>query len=171
MLYISPSLETPLGNIFLAAEDDKLVGLWFEGQKYFCEAIRGSHAQICDDLSIFIHIQDWLRRYFAGEAPSADELEIALMGSEFRREIWRLLSGIPYGQTVTYGHLAAQYAKEKQLTRFSAQAVGGAVAHNPISIIIPCHRVLGQGGSLTGYAGGIERKKRLLDLEGASYKE
>lgn len=171
MLCISSSLETPLGNIVLAAEDEKLVGLWFEGQRFFCEAIRGSGAAVCSDLRIFMHTRDWLGRYFAGEAPSTDELDTAPLGSDFRREIWRLLLEIPYGQTVTYGQLAAQYAKEKHLSRFSAQAVGGAVAHNPISIIIPCHRVLGQGGSLTGYAGGIERKKRLLDLEGAYYKE
>ena len=171
MLYLSDTFETPLGNILLAAQDEKLVGLWFEGQKYFCEAIRRLNASVCDDLRIFMHTRDWLGRYFEWEAPSAHELDLAPMGSEFRRDILRLLMDIPYGKTVTYGQLAAQYAKQKHLMRFSAQAVGGAVAHNPISIIIPCHRVLGQGGTLTGYAGGLERKKRLLDLEGASYRE
>lgn len=156
---------SPLGNLTLLARDDALVGLWLPGQKYFGGGLAGDW-QRDDTRSVFTQTKDWLRRYFAGEQPSIDAIPLSPIGSPFRQQVWRALRKIPYGQVTTYGALAKQLAQEKGLSSMSAQAVGGAVGHNPISIIIPCHRVVGAGGSLTGYAGGIDKKVQLLTLEG-----
>ena len=156
--------ESPLGTYVMAEEDGALVGLWLIGQKYFPKELPLPGPGEGD---IFALTRRWLDRYFAWERPEPGELKLAPKGSDFAREVWELLLEIPYGETVTYGHLARELAKRRGLEHMSAQAVGGAVGHNPISIIIPCHRVLGAKGQLTGYAGGLDIKRRLLELEGA----
>ena len=157
------SYSSPLGRILLASDGAALTGLWFEGQKYFAAALDGQHEEKA--LPVFEQTKNWLDIYFSGKEPDFTP-PLAPAGSAFRREVWELLLSIPYGKTVTYAELAAAIANRHGLAHMSAQAIGGAVGHNPISIIIPCHRVVGSGGSLTGYAGGIDRKIRLLSLEG-----
>ena len=156
--------ESPLGSYVMAEEDGKLVGLWLMGQKYFPKELPPLGS---GEGETFTRTRRWLDAYFAGGRPEPGELRLAPKGSVFARQVWELLLEIPYGETVTYGQLARELAKRRGLERMSAQAVGGAVGHNPISIIIPCHRVLGAKGQLTGYAGGLEIKRRLLELEGA----
>ena len=158
------SYESPLGRMLLASDGAALTGLWFVGQKYYAAALDGQHEEKA--LPVFEQTKSWLDIYFSGKKPDFTP-PLEPVGSEFRREVWELLLSIPYGRTVTYAELAAAIAERRSLSHMSAQAVGGAVGHNPISIIIPCHRVVGSGGSLTGYAGGIDRKIRLLSLEGA----
>lgn len=158
--------ESPVGRILLAEKDGALIGLWIEGQKYFLSDCREEMAEKGGS-PVLIQARAWLDRYFSGERPSVHELDIAPAGSSFRKAVWRILCEIPYGTVVTYGEIAKKLAERKGLPKMSAQAVGGAVGHNPISIIIPCHRVVGSDGSLTGYAGGIDKKIRLLELEGA----
>lgn len=152
--------ESPLGRIFLAGEGDFLTGLWFDGQKYF----PGLPAERTGT-PVLRRTENWLDRYFAGEKPEADELPLAPGGSEFQRQVWEQMRRIPYGETISYAELSRRVARLRNLAHMSAQAVGGAVARNPISIIQPCHRVLGSDGSLTGYAGGLRRKAWLLELE------
>ncbi len=157
--------NSPMGGVTLAARDNALTGLWIDGQKHFLGSIREDIA--CgDDISVLIQAKDWLDRYFGGGKPSVNELPLAPQGSDFAKSVWDILREIPYGETTTYGAIASRIAKESGLARMSAQAVGGAVGHNPISIIIPCHRVVGSSGSLTGYAGGIDKKIWLLKHEG-----
>ncbi len=156
---------SPLGELTLAAREEALVGLWLPGQKYFGGGLAGNWQQD-DTLPVFARAKDWLDHYFMGDPLPSDTVPLSPIGTPFRRSVWRALGEIPYGETTTYGALAQKLAKEKGLSSLSAQAVGGAVAHNPISILIPCHRVVGAGGSLTGYAGGIDKKLRLLTLEG-----
>lgn len=158
--------ESPVGRILIAEKDGALIGLWIEGQKYFLSACREEMAEKVGS-PVLIQARAWLDRYFSGERPSVHELDIAPAGSSFRKDVWQILCEIPYGTTVTYGGIAKKLAERKGLSKMSAQAVGGAVGHNPISIIIPCHRVVGSDGSLTGYAGGIDKKIKLLELEGA----
>lgn len=155
--------RSPIGEILLAEADGNLIGLWFIGQKYFPETF--SEETCRGETPLLRQVRDWLDRYFAGAQPEISELPLAPRGSEFRQAVWQLLTEIPYGETVTYGQIAAKLAARMEKTAMSAQAVGGAVGHNPISVIIPCHRVLGADGSLTGYAGGVERKTFLLTLE------
>lgn len=157
--------SSPLGKLTLAQRDSALIGLWLEGQKYFLGTLAKEDMRK-EDTFVFQMVKTWLDRYFQGENPSIDEIPMAPEGSEFRREVWRILCSIPYGTTTTYGEIARQLEKTKGRSSMSAQAVGGAVGHNPISIIIPCHRVVGSNGSLTGYAGGIEKKIKLLSIEG-----
>ncbi len=152
--------ESPLGRILLAGEGDFLTGLWFDGQKYFPDLPAER-----TETPVLRQTESWLDRYFAGEQPESDELPLAPKGSEFQQQVWELMRRIPYGRTVCYAELSRQIAGLRGLEHMSAQAVGGAVAHNPISIIQPCHRVLGSDGSLTGYAGGLKRKAWLLELE------
>ncbi|GHU02980.1 methylated-DNA--protein-cysteine methyltransferase [Betaproteobacteria bacterium] len=154
---------SPLGKLTAAAQDDALTGLWFEGQKYFPV---GTEAwKLTPDYPVLVQLRVWLDGYFQGEN-RAFPGKLAPQGSEFRQEIWRLLLQIPYGQTSSYGAIANQLAAAHGKPQ-SARAIGGAVGHNPISLIIPCHRVLGAGGALTGYAGGVDKKKALLKLEGS----
>lgn len=157
--------NSDLGTLTLAAESNKLIGLWIEGQKYFLSTIEKA-VTLDDSNTTIIKAKDWLDRYFRGERPSVSELKLAPSGSEFRRAVWKILCGIPYGEVITYGEIAKLIARQNGLSSMSAQAVGNAVGHNPISIIIPCHRVVGTNGSLTGYAGGIDKKIYLLRHEG-----
>ena len=165
-VYYQTHYESPLGQITLASDGKALKGLWIRNQKYFGSSVK---AEMMEDhsLPVFLAAKQWLDRYFAGERPEISKLPLAPEGSEFRREVWKILCRIPYGETITYGEIAKQIAEIFHKPRMSAQAVGGAVGHNPISIIIPCHRVVGTGGNLTGYAGGLDLKVRLLELEGA----
>lgn len=160
---------SPIGDILLAEKDESLVGLWITGQKYFLGSLTEERTER-GDAAIFKQTKLWLDRYFAGQKPAISELRLAPDGSGFRRAIWKILCEIPYGNVMTYGEIARKIAKIQGNEKMSAQAVGGAVAHNPISIIIPCHRVVGTNGSLTGYAGGIDIKIKLLTLEGADMK-
>lgn len=157
--------QSPLGKLFLTEKAGALTGLWIEGQKYFMSSLKEEREE-CEDSPVFGQARQWLDRYFAGEKPSVGELRLEPAGSEFRRKVWKILCEIPYGAVMTYGAISQRIAAEGGLEHMSAQAVGQAVSHNPISIIIPCHRVVGMKGSLTGYAGGIEKKIRLLTLEG-----
>lgn len=160
--------HSPLGEMLLAADAVGLTGLWFVGGKFFAAGLDPEHEQ--RDLPVFETAKKWLDLYFSGKEPDFMP-PIHLIGSPFRLDVWKLLRQIPYGQTVTYGELAKAIAKKRGLSRMSAQAIGGAVGHNEISIIVPCHRVMGADGSLTGYAGGIERKERLLALEGVAMEK
>jgi methylated-DNA-[protein]-cysteine S-methyltransferase len=165
-MYYSTTYHSPVGDLTLACHDENLVGLWIEGQKYHGGALH--EKPVCrDDVPVFGKAKNWLDRYFAGKKPKASELSLAPLGGEFRQRVWDILRSIPYGEVITYGEIAREMAAHSGKTAMSAQAVGGAVGHNPISIIIPCHRVVGSNGSLTGYAGGIGTKVRLLELEGA----
>ncbi len=153
----------PYGRYVIAAEDGALTGLWLEGQKYFPSDLPEPSDR---ESEIFARVRRWLDAYFAGKQPEVSALPIAPKGSAFAQSVWQLLLEIPYGQTVTYGQLAKRLAEQRELAQLSAQAVGGAVGHNPISVIIPCHRVLGAKNQLTGYAGGLDVKTFLLKLEG-----
>ena len=155
--------DAPYGRYVMAAEDGALTGLWLEGQKYFPS---GLPEPSDGESEIFAHTRRWLDAYFAGRQPDVSALPMAPKGSAFARRVWQLLLEIPYGQTVTYGGLAKRLAEQRGLAQLSAQAVGGAVGHNPIFVIIPCHRVLGAKNQLTGYAGGLDVKTFLLKLEG-----
>lgn len=156
--------DSPVGKILLASKDNKLIGLWIEGQKYYLESLKSEIIEK-DDEKILIETKKWLDKYFNGQKPKITELRLAPIGSEFRQKVWKILCEIPYGEVTTYGEIAKIMAKQMQKKNMSAQAIGGAVGHNPISIIIPCHRVVGTNGNLTGYAGGIDKKIKLLELE------
>lgn len=154
--------RSPLGGILLAADEDGLTGLWFDGQKYYADTLPPDAAE--EETPALTAAKRWLDVYFTGRQP-AFMPPLHPIGSPFRQAVWQLLLQIPYGQTTTYGALARQLAAGQGLPSVSAQAVGGAVGHNRISILIPCHRVVGTGGSLTGYAGGIDKKIQLLTWE------
>lgn len=174
---------SPLGPITMASDGDALTGLWFDGQKYFGSSLPSVFCKISEDLAgqkglqtnmptsllseapeVFRQTKCWLDQYFRGEKPDFIP-SVKFETTPFRRAVWEILLAIPYGQTIAYGEIARILTEEKGMGKMSAQAVGGAVGHNPISIIVPCHRVVGSNGSLTGYAGGIERKAALLELE------
>lgn len=161
MQYTS-TYHSPLGDILIAADDKGLTGLWFEGQKYY--ALYLDKENETRETKILKDTKKWLDIYFTGKEPDFTP-PLHFTGTCFQEEVWAILSTIPYGKTMTYGEIASILAKRKGLTRMSAQAVGGAVGHNEISIIVPCHRVVGSQGSLTGYAGGIDKKVALLKLE------
>jgi methylated-DNA-[protein]-cysteine S-methyltransferase len=165
-MYCFTTYQSPIGALTLACDGDRLAGLWIEGQKYHGQPISGEMAEK-SDMPVFGAAREWLDRYFSGERPAIAELPLAPVGSAFRQEVWRILCEIPYGGLASYGEVARKAAARMGRTDTPCRAVGGAVGHNPISIIIPCHRVVGSDGSLTGYAGGIDIKARLLDLEGA----
>ena len=156
--------DSPLGKILLAADGEGLTGLWFEGQKYFARGLGAESAE--GETPALAAARRWLDTYFSGSEPDFTP-PLHPVGSAFQRAVWDALLHIPYGKTTTYGALAHSVAARLGRASMSAQAVGGAVGHNPVSLIIPCHRVVGADGSLTGYAGGIEKKVRLLKLEGA----
>lgn len=158
--------NSPIGKLLLASKENKLIGLWIEGQKYYLSGIEEEFTKN-DDEKILIETKKWLNRYFNGEKPCPNELELAPIGSKFRKNVWDILCKIPYGKVITYNDIAKEIAKKRKINKMSAQAVGGAVGHNPISIIIPCHRVVGTNGSLTGYAGGLDKKEYLLKFENA----
>ncbi len=164
MLY-SVDYESPIGKLTLAADEKALVGLWMEGQRYF-----GSSFQVetfCHEIvPVLGNAVSWLDAYFSGGKPALENVPLSPQGTDFQLSVWRVLCSIPYGKTSTYGTIARQLSDELD-RNVSPRAVGNAVGHNPISIIIPCHRVVGSNDSLTGYAGGLERKKWLLKFEGA----
>lgn len=166
-MFYQTNYETPLGTVTLAcdADGENLVGLWNEGQKYHGGSIPGSLVEK-DEIPLFDKAKDWLDSYFRGENPPIADLPLAPFGTEFRQEVWNILCEIPYGEVTSYGSIAKKMAERRGKKSMSSQAVGGAVGHNPISIIIPCHRVVGSDGSLTGYAGGLQKKIQLLELEG-----
>ncbi|MCC8166979.1 MAG: methylated-DNA--[protein]-cysteine S-methyltransferase [Planctomycetes bacterium] len=166
-MYCSSKYDSPVGRITLAGDGDSLSGLWIESQKYFGDTMSGEMIED-DGLPIFNRTKKWLDRYFAGKKPEISEVRLAPVGGEFRQTVWRLLCDIPYGEVTTYGAIARHVAALMGKKTMSSQAVGGAVGHNPISIIIPCHRVIGTNGSLTGYAGGLTLKIKLLELEGCT---
>ena len=156
--------DSPLGGITLASDGEKLVGLWFEGQKYFAEILGKEHGD-GSDFEIFDMTRCWLDIYFSGHAPNFTP-PLLMRTTDFRKRVWEIMLTIPFGKTMTYGDISRIIAKDRGLASMSPQAVGGAVGHNSISLIIPCHRVVGTGGSLTGYAAGIDKKVRLLQMEG-----
>lgn len=156
--YETSHYESDLGLITMEGDGDALTGLWIEGQRNGQAAPEGN-------LPVFALTRKWLDIYFSGKKPDFMP-PLKLEGTDFQKEVWEILLTIPYGMTTTYGEIAAQIAKKRGLRRMSAQAVGQAVGHNPISILVPCHRVVGGNGNLTGYAGGIDKKIKLLSLEG-----
>lgn len=163
MIYTS-RYESPLGGILLAGDQEGLTGLWFtEGSRYVGQGL--ARDAVHRETEYFDQTKKWLDIYFSGRNPGFLP-KIHLVGSDFRNRVGEIMCEIPYGKTVTYGWIADKIARERSLAGMSAQAVGGAVGHNPICIIVPCHRVVGTNGSLTGYGGGILRKKALLELEG-----
>lgn len=165
-MYYATNNSSPVGEITLASDGRHLVGLWIEGQKYFGDTILEQKME-SDAIPVLERAKDWLNRYFAGKKPAISELPLRPAGSAFRQQVWKILCDIPYGEVITYGEIARMMAVKMKKAHMSSQAIGGAVGHNPISIIIPCHRVVGTSGSLTGYAGGIARKVKLLEHEGA----
>ena len=155
--------ESPVGGLLLASDGERLTGLWLDGQKHYAAGLSPDAAPL-DSLPVFQQAKQWLDDYFAGKRPEPSALPLALSGSEYRRKIQLLLLNIPYGETVGYGQLAKEY-EARYGVKTAARAVGSAVGRNPISIIIPCHRVVGTDGTLTGYAGGMDAKRFLLELE------
>lgn len=155
-------LHSPLGEVRLRSDGESLTGLWFVGQVNDAKDI--SDIEMKNDLPIFGQVESWLESYFSGKQTSIT-IPLQPKGTSFQQRVWQILQEIPYGETMTYGEIAQRIAQEKGVETFSAQAVGQAVGKNPISILIPCHRVLGKNGALTGYAGGVHRKEQLLQLE------
>ena len=166
---IGSYFTSPFGGITLGSDGERLIGLWFDGQKYFADTLGKEHDER-PDLEIFGATCCWLDIYFSGHAPDFTP-PLLMRTTDFRKQVWEIMLTIPFGQTMTYGDISRIIAKERGLTCMSAQAVGGAVGHNSISLIIPCHRVVGANGSLTGYTGGIDKKVRLLQMEGAMMQD
>lgn len=168
-MYYKTNYFSPIGNYTLVSDGENLVAISLIGQKYYEKEIPENTIEK-NDLPLFEKIKNWLDRYFSGEKTEISELKLAPIGNEFRQSVWNILCEIPYGKLTTYGEIAKKIVAERNKKgghhALSAQAVGGAVGHNPISIIIPCHRVIGTDGKLTGYASGIDRKIKLLELEG-----
>ena len=157
-----------LGGITMASDGTHLIGLWFDGQKYFSDSLQGPVQE--KSLPVFKDTCRWLDTYFSGKDPGFTP-SLAMRTTPFRKQVWEIMLQIPYGRTLTYGEIADKIASKRGIKKMSAQAVGGAVGHNSISLIIPCHRVIGSGGNLTGYAGGIKTKIKLLNLEGIQLKD
>ena len=168
-MFYSTEYPSPIGQLTIASDGIHIVGLWLKGQKYFLGTLPEIPVRK-DDLEVFDQVRNWLDRYFAKQQPDPKALPLKPIGGAFRQAVWECLCQIPYGEVTTYGALAKKAAEKLGRETMSAQAVGGAVGHNPISILIPCHRVIGANGSLTGYAGGIDKKIQLLALEGADTK-
>lgn len=154
--------NSPLGKITFASNGKELTGLWFNGQKYFASTLTKEYEQ--KNLPVFEQTAKWLDIYFSGKNPDFTP-PLFLSSTSFRNEVWKILLTIPYGKIMTYGEIAKLMAENRGVEKMSAQAIGGAVGHNPISIIVPCHRVMGKNGSLTGYAGGVDIKEKLLKFE------
>ncbi len=163
-MHYTSHYASPLGNLLLAADATGLTGLWFEGQKFFAHHLDENHVE--QEVPVLAQAKRWLDIYFSAQEPDFS-VPLHFTGTDFQNAVWEVLRSIPYGDTTTYGQIARLLAEQRNLPRLSAQAVGGAVARNEISIIVPCHRVVGANGSLTGYAGGVERKIALLKLEGS----
>ena len=155
---------SPVGKLTIVSDEENIIGLWIEGQKYFCSTIQEEIIRK-DNLPILKIAKKWLDKYFNNEKPKNNEIPLKPYGGEFRQLVWNILCQIPYGEITTYGEIAKKVAKMQGKKTMSAQAIGGAVGHNPISIIIPCHRVIGTNGKLTGYAAGVKIKKQLIDFE------
>lgn len=168
-MYYSTYYISPVGDIMIASDDNNIIGLWIDNQKYIGNTMPGDITQK-ENRPILQEARAWLDEYFAGNKPALSSLSLAPIGGEFKQQVWKILTEIPYGELTTYGRIAKEVAKRMGKERMSAQAVGGAVGHNPISIIIPCHRVVGSNGSLTGYAGGIDIKVKLLEHEGVDMR-
>lgn len=166
MLYIK-KIPSPLGVITAASDGENLTGLWFEGQKHFGSTLKGAFDE--KDLPVFRQTGEWLNIYFNSGLPGFTP-PIKLGGTDFQKRVWEIVKTIPYGHTVTYGEIAKALERQNGAKRVCARAVGGAVGRNPVSIIIPCHRVIGTGGNLTGYAGSTDKKAFLLRLENADFK-
>lgn len=171
-MYLTTTYDSPVGRCTIACDESgsDLVGLWIEGQKYH-GGLSLDDMKTSQSASALRETATWLDQYFAGEEPAISMLNLKPVGTSFRMAVWQILQDIPYGQLTTYGEIARQMAVRSGKKSMSSQAVGGAVGHNPISIIIPCHRVVGADGSLTGYAGGLETKIRLLELEGTDMSD
>ena len=166
-MYYSGKYRSPLGGITFASDGQAITGLWFDGQKYYAANLPKEHTE--EELPVFAQARRWLDIYFAGEAPDFMP-PLSMEGiSPFRRRVWEIMLEIPYGQISTYGRIAKQIEGETG-KKVSAQAVGGAVGHNAVSLMIPCHRVVGADGSITGYAGGVDKKIALLKMEGADMR-
>ena len=163
MQYIS-YYQSPLGKLLLAADQTGITGAWFEDQKYYAHGLDAEHTE--KEAPVLDDTKRWLDLYFSGKEPDFMP-PLHPSGTPFQMDVWDILRQIPYGTTITYGAVAKEIARRRGITRMSAQAAGGAVGRNPVSILIPCHRVVGANGSLTGYAGGIDRKLKLLALEKA----
>lgn len=173
MLYMM-RYDSPIGPLLLVEKEGALAGVWMEGQKYYLGSLQkeaSEQGKAYADTKVLGQTKEWLDRYFAGKKPGIGELTLAPAGSDFRKAVWKILCEIPYGEVTTYGEISRKIVDRRGIERMSAQAVGGAVGHNPISIIIPCHRVVGSDGSLTGYAGGLKKKISLLTLEGVDLEK
>lgn len=153
---------SPIGGITMASNGESLTGLWFDGQKYFASTLSQRHME--KQLPVFDRTCEWLDLYFSGKGPDFMP-HVFMCVSNFRRDVYEILMTIPFGETMTYKEVADLIAKKHRIISMSAQAVGGAIAHNPISLVIPCHRVIGTNGKLTGYAGGLDKKEWLLNME------
>lgn len=164
-MYYGTHYDSPVGNIFIAGDENSIIGLWIGEQKYISTTMPKNIVEK-RDLPVLQEAIRWLDDYFEGKKPEVSSLPLAPIGGKFKQTVWKILLEIPYGQLTTYGAVAKETARRMGKEKMSAQAVGGAVGHNPISIIIPCHRVVGANGSLTGYAGGIDKKIKLLTHEG-----
>ncbi|MDL2211354.1 methylated-DNA--[protein]-cysteine S-methyltransferase [Erysipelotrichaceae bacterium OttesenSCG-928-M19] len=162
--------QSMIGRLLLASDGENIIGLWMDQQKYYKASYQEEFIEN-NELAIFIKAKQWLDDYFSGKKPELSQLSLKPKGTEFQQDVWQILCEIPYGTLSTYGEIAKKIAAKKGLTSMSAQAVGGAVGHNPISVIIPCHRVVGSNGSLTGFAGGIDKKVKLLELENVALNE
>lgn len=164
-MYYTSTYQSPLGKILLAADEIGLIGLWFEGAKYYAKGLGEEREE--REVPVFCEAKRWLDSYFSGKEPLFLP-PIHLIGTPFQKEVWETLRTIPYGTTLTYGEIAKRLAEKRGIKRMSAQAIGGAVGHNPVSVIVPCHRVVGADGSFVGYAGGLDRKIQLLSYEGVN---
>lgn len=164
-MYYKAKYNSLVGELIIVSDEENIIGLWIENQKYYFSTIKNEIIEN-KEIPILIDAKKWLDRYFEGKNPKIRELSLKPEGSEFRKTVWKILCEIPYGTTTTYGEIAKKVAKILGKEKISAQAIGGAIGHNPISIIIPCHRVIGSDGNLTGYAGGLKVKKKLLEIEG-----
>ncbi|GFH42099.1 methylated-DNA--protein-cysteine methyltransferase [Lactococcus hodotermopsidis] len=169
-MYNMTTYLSEIGKITLVSDGKNLNGLWLANQKYFGGRISDKWVENAN-LPVFDLAKKWLDSYFCGKKPTIADLPLAPIGSDFRQRVWQILCDIPYGKLITYGEIAQKLAMEMGKEKMSSQAVGGAVGHNPISLMIPCHRVVGSNGSLTGYAGGIDVKRRLLEFEGVEMSE
>lgn len=163
-MVFSSYYQSPIGKLLIASKNNQIIGVWLKDQKYYLENIEEKMV-ISDHIPVIIQTKKWLREYFNGEKPNIEELPLNPIGSDFRRKVWKILTKIPYGTVTTYKRVSEILAEEMNLQHMSAQAVGAAIGHNPISIIIPCHRVIGTNGSLVGYSGGLNKKEILLNHE------